>query len=397
MSDWKILVSDGLSAGGLAILKAAATVDDKPGINAEELLATAAEYDAFVVRGRTKVTAAVIEAATKLKAVGRAGVDKRIDVLATAIRGSMTVYDLEELELAYAPPYSSAKDPVNIAGFVAANALKGDLDNILWNELGDIDPERDVFIDLRNKDELEKAGSIRGALHIPLSELRERLPDLDRGKRYIPYCAIGLRAYVGHRILSQNGFESRSLSGGYRTYLGAKEKLMEEFEYSANRYARENRIPFFGICLGMQCAVIEFARNVLQLEGAHSTEINRKTRYPVIDLMEEQKSIIDKGGTMRLGGYKCILSKESRVYEAYGKNEIVERHRHRYEFNNIFQDDFIKNGMVPVGINPDSNLVEIVEIPSHKWFVGVQFHPEYSSTVINPHPLFVNFIKACID
>ncbi|RPH83222.1 MAG: CoA-disulfide reductase, partial [Desulfobacteraceae bacterium] len=160
--------------------------------------------------------------------VGMEGVDKRIDVLATAIRGSMTVYDLEELELAYAPPYSSAKDPVNIAGFVAANALKGDLDNILWNELGNIDPERDVFIDLRNKDELEKAGFIKGALHIPLSELRERLPDLDRGKRYIPYCAIGLRAYVGHRILLQNGFESRSLSGGYRTYLGAKEKIMEE-------------------------------------------------------------------------------------------------------------------------------------------------------------------------
>jgi CTP synthase len=147
----------------------------------------------------------------------------------------------------------------------------------------------------------------------------------------------------------------------------------------------------------MQCAVIEFARNVLHLEGAHSTEINRKTRHPVIDLMEEQKSIIDKGGTMRLGGYKCIIRKDSRVYEAYGKTEIVERHRHRYEFNNIYQDEFVKNGMVPVGINPDSNLVEIVEIQSHKWFVGVQFHPEYSSTVINPHPLFVNFIRACID
>jgi NADPH-dependent 2,4-dienoyl-CoA reductase/sulfur reductase-like enzyme/rhodanese-related sulfurtransferase len=160
--------------------------------------------------------------------VGMEGVDKRIDVLATAIRGSMTVYDLEELELAYAPPYSSAKDPVNIAGFVAANALKGDVDLILWNELGDIDPERDVFIDLRNKDELEKAGFIKGALHIPLSKLREKLPELDRNKRYIPYCAIGLRAYVGHRILLQNGFESRSLSGGYRTYLGAKEKIMEE-------------------------------------------------------------------------------------------------------------------------------------------------------------------------
>ncbi len=147
----------------------------------------------------------------------------------------------------------------------------------------------------------------------------------------------------------------------------------------------------------MQCAVIEFARNVLNLEGAHSTEMNRKTRYPVIDLMEEQKSIIDKGGTMRLGGYKCIISRDSKVYKAYGRTEIIERHRHRYEFNNLFQDDFVKNGMVPVGINPDSNLVEIVEIPSHKWFVGVQFHPEYSSTVIDPHPLFVNFIRACIE
>jgi CTP synthase len=162
------------------------------------------------------------------------------------------------------------------------------------------------------------------------------------------------------------------------------------------KYARENNIPFFGICLGMQCAVIEFARNVLKLEGAHSTEINHKTKYPVIDLMEEQKSIIDKGGTMRLGGYNCIVTRNSRAYEAYRKTEIVERHRHRYEFNNKYYDDFKLNGMVPVGINPESNLVEIIEIPDHKWFIGVQFHPEYSSTVINPHPLFVHFIKACI-
>jgi CTP synthase len=162
------------------------------------------------------------------------------------------------------------------------------------------------------------------------------------------------------------------------------------------KYARENNIPFLGICLGMQCAVIEFARNVLQLEGAHSTEINHKTRYPVIDLMEEQKSIMDKGGTMRLGGYKCIISKNSKTYESYGKTEIIERHRHRYEFNDKYYDQFKENGMVPVGVNPESNLVEIIEIPAHKWFVGVQFHPEYSSTVLNPHPLFVHFIKACI-
>ena len=169
-----------------------------------------------------------------------------------------------------------------------------------------------------------------------------------------------------------------------------------EGKISTAKYARENNIPYLGICLGMQCAVIEFARNVLGLEGAHSTEINLKTRYPVIDLMEEQKSIIEKGGTMRLGGYKCIISKNSRSYEAYGRTEIIERHRHRYEFNDKYYDDYMKNGMIPVGINPESNLVEIVEITDHKWFVGVQFHPEYSSTVVNPHPLFVGFIKACI-
>jgi CTP synthase len=182
-------------------------------------------------------------------------------------------------------------------------------------------------------------------------------------------------------ILVAPGFGSRGIEGKIVTA----------------RYARENNIPFFGICLGMQCAVIEFARNVLHLEGAHSTEINHKTKFPVIDLMEEQKSIIDKGGTMRLGGYKCNISKDSITYKAYKKTEIIERHRHRYEFNNKYYDDYKKNGMVPVGINPESNLVEIVEIPDHKWFVGVQFHPEYSSTVISPHPLFVNFIKACID
>jgi CTP synthase len=182
-------------------------------------------------------------------------------------------------------------------------------------------------------------------------------------------------------ILVAPGFGSRGIEGKIITA----------------RYARENNIPFLGICLGMQCAVIEFARNVLNLEGAHSTEINHKTKHPVIDLMEEQKSVTDKGGTMRLGGYKCVISKNSLSYKIYGRTEIIERHRHRYEFNNRYLEEFKGKGMVPVGINPDSNLVEMVEIPSHKWFIGVQFHPEYSSTVINPHPLFVSFIKACID
>ncbi len=160
--------------------------------------------------------------------IGKEGVDKRIDVIATAIHGSMTVYDLEELELAYAPPYSSAKDPVNIAGFVAANILKGDVKNINWNEMIDIDPETDVLIDLRNADELEEAGKINSALHIPLPELRNRLGELDPGKRYIVFCAIGLRGYVGYRILSQKGLQAKNLSGGYKTFLGAKSKIMAE-------------------------------------------------------------------------------------------------------------------------------------------------------------------------
>jgi len=161
-------------------------------------------------------------------------------------------------------------------------------------------------------------------------------------------------------------------------------------------YARTSDIPFLGICLGMQCAVVEFARNVMGLEGAHSTEINPKAKHPVIDLMEEQKSVTEKGGTMRLGSYACEILHGSESWKCYGKVEITERHRHRYEFNNKYLSDFRNAGMIPCGINPQSGLVEIVEIPSHRWFVGVQFHPEYSSTVLQPHPLFKGFVRACI-
>jgi CTP synthase len=165
----------------------------------------------------------------------------------------------------------------------------------------------------------------------------------------------------------------------------------------AAKYARENNIPFLGICLGLQCAVIEFARNVLNLEKAHSTEMFHKTPNPVIDLMEEQKGITEKGGTMRLGAYPCRIKKGTNAHKAYKSTEIEERHRHRYEFNNKYINDYIKAGMTPVGINPDNNLVEIMEITDHKWYIGVQFHPEYKSTVITPHPLFVDFIKATIS
>lgn len=162
------------------------------------------------------------------------------------------------------------------------------------------------------------------------------------------------------------------------------------------RYVRENKIPFFGICLGMQCAVIEYARNVLGLE-ASSTELNPKTKNPVIDLMEEQKKITAKGGTMRLGAYACKIKKGSKAHHAYGESVIQERHRHRYEFNNKYLEAIEEAGMKAVGVNPESNLVEIVELKDHPWFIGVQFHPELRSTVMNPHPLFVTFVEASVE
>jgi len=164
---------------------------------------------------------------------------------------------------------------------------------------------------------------------------------------------------------------------------------------AAIRYVRENKIPFFGICLGMQCAAVEFANNKLFLSGASSTEVTTKTPYPIIDLMEDQKTIAQKGGTMRLGAYICELTKGSKAHAAYNKLTIKERHRHRYEFNNTYLKDFEAAGMIATGINPKTKLVEILEIKDHPWFMGVQFHPELKSTVENPHPLFVDFVKAC--
>jgi CTP synthase len=162
----------------------------------------------------------------------------------------------------------------------------------------------------------------------------------------------------------------------------------------AVKYARENKLPFFGICLGMQMAVIEFARNVLGLKDAHSTEMNPNTPEPVIDLMEEQKKVTAKGGTMRLGAYPCVLREGSLAMHIYGQAEISERHRHRWEFNNAYLHAFEQAGMIPSGCNPESGLVEIVELPAHPFFIGVQYHPELKSTVENPQPVFVHFIKA---
>ena len=203
--------------------------------------------------------------------------------------------------------------------------------------------------------------------------------------------------YINSEKLSDGNIDSQlSSMNGILVAPGFGRRGLEG-KMLAVRYAREKGVPFLGICLGMQCAVIEFARNVMGLADADTTEENTATSNPVIDLMEAQKSVRDKGGTMRLGAYPCRLAPGSKIYEAYGKKELIEeRHRHRYEFNSKYLDAFDAAGMKAAGINPDSELVEAVEIPSHPWFVGVQFHPEYKSNVKNPHPLFVAFVKASI-
>jgi CTP synthase len=182
-----------------------------------------------------------------------------------------------------------------------------------------------------------------------------------------------------HGLLVAPGFGSRGIEG----------------KISAIKYVREHNIPFFGICLGMQMAVIEFSRNVIGIKDANSTEMSEHTPHPVISLMDEQKEIENKGGTMRLGTWDCSLSPNSRVHEIYQTDAISERHRHRYELNNAYLEQLTSNGLIATGINPETGLVEIVEIESHPWFVGVQYHPEYKSTVLEPHPLFSAFVQAC--
>lgn len=218
-----------------------------------------------------------------------------------------------------------------------------------------------------------------------------------------------LEALIHAGAMNECKVEVRNIHSEYLTPENAVEKLHNldailvapgfgsrgiEGKIDAIRYARENNIPFFGICLGMQMACVEFARNVLGMKNAHSTEMNSDTNDGVICMMEEQKNITQMGGTMRLGTYECELRAGSKVADIYSSTNISERHRHRYEFNNDYLEAYEKAGMIPVGKNPKTGLVEIVEIPTHPFYVGVQFHPEYKSTVENPHPLFVAFVKA---
>lgn len=182
-------------------------------------------------------------------------------------------------------------------------------------------------------------------------------------------------------ILVPGGFGKRGIEG----------------KIASVKFARENKIPYFGICLGMQCAVIEFARNVLGLPDAHSTEFNSESSAPVICLLEEQKEITEKGGTMRLGAQDCIIAKDSHAHTCYGADSISERHRHRYEFNPEYRKQMIDAGMIPTGTSPNGNLVEIVEIPDHPWYLAVQFHPEFKSKPVSPHPLFAGFVGAALN
>ena len=181
-------------------------------------------------------------------------------------------------------------------------------------------------------------------------------------------------------ILVAPGFGGRGIDGKIETV----------------KYARENKVPFLGICLGMQVTIVEFARNVLKLDDVHSAELKPEAKNKVIDLMADQLEVKDKGGTMRLGAYTCRLEDDSKVMQAYKRKEISERHRHRYEYNNSYLEQFEKAGLKATGINPETGLVEVIEIPSHPWFVGVQYHPEYKSTVLNPHPLFIGLIQAAV-
>ena len=208
--------------------------------------------------------------------------------------------------------------------------------------------------------------------------------------------SVKIRYILSDELTQENVGEQLNGVSGILVAPGFGERGIEG-KLAAVRFARINDIPFLGICLGMQCVIIEYARNVVGWEEAHSTEFNPDTQYPVIDIMEEQKKVVMKGGTMRLGGYDCQLKTGSKVHNIYEVDNIKERHRHRYEVNNLFRKKLEEHGMAFTGINKASNLIEIVELPEKKWFVGVQFHPEYRSVVEQPHPLFESFVAAVIQ
>jgi len=258
----------------------------------------------------------------------------------------------------------------------------------------DLDQWKDFLGNLKNPTDEIEIGLV--GKYVELPDAYKSIAEAFVHAGSVNECKVNLKWISSENIDKDNCQSVLEKLDGILVAPGFGERGVEG-KIEAARFARENKIPFFGICLGMQCAVIEFARNVLNLKDASSTEMNQKSKHPVIDLMEEQKKVVDLGGTMRLGAYPCNLKKGSKVYSVYGKKSISERHRHRYEFNNKYLEQMEKAGMIATGINPETKLVEMIELKNHPWFIGSQFHPELKSTVLNPHPLFVKFIEAAIS
>lgn len=283
---------------------------------------------------------------------------------------------------------------------VPMKMMKEDLDKVLLSKFrlpSKSEPEMTDW-----KDFLQKLKNPYHEVNIGLIGKYTELPDAYKSiKEAIIHAGVSNDAkvnvkYISSEYLRENNVEKELKNlDGILVAPGFGDRGIEG-KIQGIHYARVHQIPLFGICLGMQCGVIEYARNVLGWEGANSTEFGPETPYPVIDLMEEQKQINQKGGTMRLGAYKCKVKKATKAYQTYEKQNITERHRHRYELNNQYSQDLQAGGLTMSGINPDTNLVEIMELKDHPWYVGTQFHPEYSSTVLEPHALFVKFVGAAV-
>ena len=278
---------------------------------------------------------------------------------------------------------------------------KEELDKVVLKKLGmpyqetpDLSNWKDFLNRLRNPKHEVEIGII--GKYIELKDAYKSIAESFIHAGAFNLCQVKVRWIHSEDLEESNISDLLSGLSGVLVAPGFGERGIEG-KIAAIRYARENAIPFLGICLGMQCAVIEFARNVLGLLDAHSTEMNANTSAPVIHLQESQRNVTQKGGTMRLGAYPCQIAEGSKAALAYHRNEISERHRHRYEFNNTYLEQFENAGMLASGINKEQGLVEIVEVTTHPWFVGVQFHPEYKSTVDNPHPLFIDFVKAALE
>ncbi|MFN0274734.1 MAG: CTP synthase [Chitinophagales bacterium] len=284
---------------------------------------------------------------------------------------------------------------------VPLNLLKEDLDEIVLTKLRlpkhgepDLKTWKNFLSRLKNPTEYVKIGLV--GKYVELQDAYKSILEAFIHAGAANECKVKVVSLQSDFINADNVAEKLGDLDGILVAPGFGDRGIEG-KITAIKYVRENKIPFFGICLGMQCAVVEFARNILKMKDAHSTEMNAKTKHPVIDMMEEQKSITAKGGTMRLGSYDCRLFKKTKAYEIYKSQNITERHRHRYEFNNKYLKDFEAKGMSAVGVNPQQNLVEIMELKDHPFFIGVQFHPELKSKVEKPHPLFVAFIKAAME